>query len=351
MQIDFHHGVTYVTARLAGFEPRESDIIATAAQYVDDAVNSGTIWFKNGAMYARISSAHKMLDYRNFEALADALVWLPFHFLPGNGGLPAGQHPDGAFVQKLICLPNSPVAQDLIRSVIRERHRRYALHRLGVTLHTYADTWAHQGFVGVPHVVNHATNLTGPGGEPDHSLTDRMENYFINKALPLGHGAVLSNPDKPFLTWGYTNGHGDRIERNNPVDFLNAADHMCRVMQCFRAGDAGAATTGLSDRDRAALWDLINELRSDKPEDRHTAWLAEIARGTFSFGREAVRYVGEGDGSWKHHALGAHEPSAEEHNYREEFLASDWKLFHDALQAHRFDVMLHILPEYGICAA
>ena len=98
MQIDFHHAVTYVCARLAGFEPREADIIGTAAQYVDDAVNSGAILFNNGAMYARISSAHKMLDYRNFEALADHLVWVPFHFLPGNGGLPAGQHPAGSFV-------------------------------------------------------------------------------------------------------------------------------------------------------------------------------------------------------------------------------------------------------------
>src|ERR1700735_4575627 len=104
MQIDFHHGVTYVTARLAGFTPAEATTIATAAQYVDDAVNSGTVSFDNGAMYARISSAHKMLDYRNFEALADHLVWLPFHFLPGNGGLPAGQHPEGPFVKKLVCL-------------------------------------------------------------------------------------------------------------------------------------------------------------------------------------------------------------------------------------------------------
>ncbi len=351
MQIDFHHGVTYVTSRLAGFTHAEATIVAGASQYVDDAVSSGTIWFKNGAMYARISSAHKMLDYRNFEALADHLVWLPFHFLPGNGGFRAGQSPPGSFVQKLVCLPNSPVAQDLVRSVIRERHRRYALHRLGVTMHTYADTWAHQGFVGVPHEINHATDLTGPGGEPDHSLKDRLENFFVNKALPLGHGAVLSNPDKPFHVWGYTNGLGQRVERNNPRDFLDAADHMCRVMQCFRAGDADLAAPGLPERDRATMWGLLNSVRHDDARERHAAWLAEIKAGAFSFGPDDVTYVGEGDGSWKHVALGTHDPSVDEHEYADEFLASDWKLFHDALQAHRFDVMLHILPEYGICAA
>src|SRR5262245_26632229 len=109
MQIDFHHGVTYVVARLAGFDHRESEIVAYAAQYVDDATNAGTLIFDNGAMYERISSAHKMLDYRNFEELANHRVWIPFHFLPGNGGMPAGTDPPGTFIDKLRCTPDSPV--------------------------------------------------------------------------------------------------------------------------------------------------------------------------------------------------------------------------------------------------
>ena len=96
MQIDFHHTATYVAARAAGFGHREAETVAYCAQYVDDAVNSGTIQFLNGAMYSRISSAHKMLDYRNFEKLANHHVWLPFHFLPGNGGRRAGDVGAGA---------------------------------------------------------------------------------------------------------------------------------------------------------------------------------------------------------------------------------------------------------------
>jgi nucleoside 2-deoxyribosyltransferase len=70
MQIDFHHAVTYVVARLAGFGHREAEVVAYCAQYVDDATNTGEIIFENGAMYSRICSAHKMLDYRNFDELA-----------------------------------------------------------------------------------------------------------------------------------------------------------------------------------------------------------------------------------------------------------------------------------------
>lgn len=76
MQIDFHHAVTYVLARLAGFEHAKADVVAYAAQYVDDATNEGLIHFTNGAMYKRTSSAHKMLDYKNFADLANRQVWI-----------------------------------------------------------------------------------------------------------------------------------------------------------------------------------------------------------------------------------------------------------------------------------
>ncbi len=87
MQIDFHHGTTYCIARFAGFRHPEAEMIAYCAQYVDDAINNGLITFDNGAMFSRISSAHKMLDYRNFEELANHRVWIPFHYLLPNYGI------------------------------------------------------------------------------------------------------------------------------------------------------------------------------------------------------------------------------------------------------------------------
>jgi len=48
MQIDFHHAVTYVVARMAGFNHNEADTISYSAQYVDDATNDGVIEFTNG---------------------------------------------------------------------------------------------------------------------------------------------------------------------------------------------------------------------------------------------------------------------------------------------------------------
>ncbi len=354
MQIDFHHGVTYVAARLAGFEHEAASLIAYCAQYVDDATNAGLIRFDNGALFSRISSAHKMLDYRNFQELAIHRVWIPFHFLPGNGGLPVGEDPQGKFIDKLICRPNSDVAQQMVRECIERRDAPYGLYRLGITMHVYVDTWAHQGFAGVNHRVNEAKNLVDAHGQPDRKLTDRLTGYFVSEALPLGHGAVLSHPDKPFLRWGYTNGRGEKIARNNPKDFLEAADSMCKAMQRYLKGDPDAIVPGLPEPDKSLIALMLEGITDDSGSVRHQKWLDAIAWGKFSFGKANVTYIPKGKDSWKFLALGT-EDSVERGNevfpYHASFLASGWKLFHDALQAHHFYIIHDLLPKYGICAA
>jgi hypothetical protein len=354
MQIDFHHAVTYVGARLAGFDDQAAATIAYAAQYVDDATNSGVIHFDNGAKFERISSAHKLFDYRNFQNLANSQVWIPFHFLPGNGGLPAGQSPPGEFVEKLICRANSPIAQDLVRECIVRHQSPHGLHRLGITMHVYADTWAHQGFVGVNHRVNEARNLIDGAGQPDRRLLDRLKSYFIGEALPLGHGAVLGNPDKPFLLWGYTNGQGAVIRRNNPRDFMFAITAMYEVMHRYRLGDPDAVPPPMGNRDRQIIADLFEQTTAASSHARHAIWAQTIAAGKFSFGAANITYIPKGRGSWKYLALGTEtdvDQGNERFPYQSDFSTSDWKHFHDALQAHYRYVTRELLPRYEITIA
>ncbi len=203
--------------------------------------------------------------------------------------------------------------------------------------------------MGLQHVINAATDLTGANGEPDTALADRVANYFLNNALPLGHGTVLSHPDRPFLIWAYTNGRGERVTRNNPDDYIDAAEYMCRAMQAYRAGSLDADLPGLGADDRNVLQRMFRECRLDGAEERWDAWHREIQAGSFSFGPATIGYVGEGEGSWEHEALGEEEDG--EYTYREAFLESRWKRFHDALILHRYDVVHRILPRYGICTA
>jgi hypothetical protein len=393
MQIDGHHTATYVAARVAGFPFDEAEKIAYAAQYVDDATNSGVIQFaQSDSLYSRIASAHKMIDYSNFIDVANHLAWIPFHFLPGNGLLPAGESPEGGEIEKLICRPDSYVARDMLRSAIRDRNTPRGLHRLGIAMHVYADTFAHQGFVGSLSAANEARNLTSGDVNLDARIKAATKKELIVKAKenvaalfqflwssitllvkerksplefiqsfmqkrPVGHAAADVYPDQPYLKWQYFDYQNKLVERDNPVIFLHAMEMMVRAMQCWRSGDLTMnleLQSGLNGRDREVISRLFKETLAIDGEERRQAWLAAIKRGEFSFGSDLPEYVGKGIGSWKESALGTSKSTDsgfERFEYSATFLTSDWKLFHDALQIHRSDVVHKILPRYGICAA
>ena len=358
MQIDFHHGVTYVVARYAGFSHNEANTIAYSAQYVDDATNDGLIYFNDDIVYRRLSSAHGMIDHRNFQEINNHLVWIPFHFLPGNGGLPAGQNPQGSFIEKIICKPNSPVAHDMVQACISDQNRPYALHRLGITAHVYVDTWAHQQFAGINHPVNSVDNLQGPAPEETVSLWERAKQTVSSwgqKAIPpIGHGQALTNPDLPFAQWSYTNGLDKEIKRDNLMDFTEAADQLCKVFKGYRNKNYDPSVAGLAANEKKLLHDMMNAIRDTEADERHREWMDAIKNDAFGFGAQNLEYTGKGYGSWKHAALGATaavDTGDETYAYDPSFLTSDWKLFHDAAKEHRLTVIDDILPKYGICAA
>ena len=348
MQIDFHHAVTYIAARIAGFPHDEADIIAYAAQYVDDATCDGAIKFDNRAIYKRISSSHQSIDLENLDPVEDLLVWMPFHFLPGNGGAGAGDNPKGTFIDKLVCLPDSPVAREMVQAAITDNKKPYSLHRLGITMHVYADTWAHQGFAGVLHEINSVDDFDEIGNS---NVFEKGLKGFINRVVekaapPLGHGKANVFPDMPFLSWRYKNGRGRLIERNNTEIFCEAAGGICKAMQRYRGQDE----TGIGVNDMTSLRELFLNLKLEDGPDRHDAWVKVIASGTFSFGPAVISYADDGKDSWKAVALG-NSRDLPVYPYRESFLTSNWKYFHDALQLHRLTVSHDILPRYGICAA
>ena len=360
MQIDFHHATTYVAARLAGFDSKRADIIAYAAQYIDDATSEGAVRFSNKFMYQRISPAHKMIDTRNTRDISNHQVWIPFHFLPGNDGLSAGNNPSGKMVNRMICTPDSPIARDMVKQAIIEREKPYGLYRLGVTMHVYADTWAHQGFAGLLDSVNDVDNMveTGDSGVFNGGLWEYLSDFFDNAIPPLGHGRATIFPDMPFLQWQYETKSKKLAKRDNTEIFCVAANEMCKAMQRFLLGDPFANAHGIGENDMGKIKELFSGIKEKDGGKRHKEWLKAIRQGAFSFGSEDICYMGKEqkacDGtkekkSWKEQALGS-SVDLYTYQYKASFLKSNWKLFHDAAIAHRFYVVHELLPAYGICA-
>ena len=349
MQIDGHHTLTYVLSRMAGFEHDEANIIAHSAQYVDDATNSGNIEFTNGAMFSRISSAHGTYDMKHhLDAHENHLVWVPFHFLPGNDGKIAGENVDGSFINKLVCKPASPVAGDLLDECMKDIDKDYALHRLGITMHVFADTFAHKGFAGVIHNVNKVKNLKCDNY--DMGFFDELKSKTLSKKFPMGHGAALTCPDMPFLKWSYTNGLGELVERDNLKDFTEAAYDIFDQLNLFLQKQGKE----VKDYTKADMDQIKQNFENFKDEDgdiRHEKWLESIKNGDFSFGSVELEYKAKGKGSWKYQAINQEKDTDSDDDmfeFSDDFMNSDWRLFHVALKAHRFDIINTVLPKYGI---
>lgn len=339
MQIDFHHTVTYVVARFAGFGASQAEIIAHAAQYVDDSTESGFVRFDNEMRYYRQASAHPVMDPSNIDDDADAESWLPFHFLPGNEGLAAGNVSSSPYINRLVCRPNSAVAQDMIDYALRDKDKPWGLHRLGIAAHVYADTWAHQGFVGLNDPINTVSDIQYEDGNP-----------ILVVPLPLppvGHGQARSFPDQPYLKWSYLDNGMTRIHRDNPTDFLAAADALCTVFQRW----LGVTASGLSSAQKITIARYFALFTDEDGEDRHEKWLEELRKGSFAFGAVTLSYDAD---QWKDDALGrGYERkllalARARYPYSPSFQHCDWKLFHDAARCQRADVFTHILPQYGI---
>lgn len=354
MNIDFHYGVIYIVGRTAGLTRNEAQTVAHACQYVDDATTDGLLKFRDGQRFERFASAHGMIDYRNRVSENNRESWVPFHFVPGGEG--------DSFDDRLVCRPNSAIAKALVCDALARRHQDNALHRLGVTLHAYIDTWAHQGFSGIVSKHNQVENIIVDGID-HHGLLGRIKSTLealkdtivanaLSDCLPLGHGAALSFPDQPWTVWRYTNGHGQEVGRNNLNDFVSAAGGAYGAIRAFKEGKADLSNTPALPPDTAAtLRELLELNRSDDADERLSGLRQAVKAGKFPGVDDIPLYIAKGPDSWKHVATGivaSRDDGDERPVWQPSFETSDYRRFHDAVKEHRTALLDVILPQYGL---
>ena len=287
-------------------------------------------------------------------------MWASFHFLPGN--CPEGDH-RSEFYNRMVCWPNSAAAKATVRACIVEQDRPFGLHRLGITAHVYADTWAHQGFAGFRHKINdvRSIGLDDPPGRPasfsymwdilmGEGLGSFLALQFRRDLPPVGHGQAIHYPDHPFRRWHYRNGCGVIVTRDNTAEFLKAVEALYRMFRRYRLKNPDAAVDGLPATDRARIATNLKQFQGDDGLARNESWLESIRAGEFSFGSDNPQYKSSGPGSWKCEALGIDKAEvADDHIFDHPlpgFPTSNWKLFHDAANVHR----VRMLKEYfGMC--
>lgn len=356
MQIDMHYYGTYCIARSAGVPKDQAHRIAQCAQYVDDsnAHEREIDDHPDGGKFATVVTAHTGLDSQNRNKDDQRLVWVPFHFIPGNEG--------ETFSQRLICRKNSIIAQDMI-----EHHIEYVTEcnfgpeLVGIGMHTYADTFAHYGFAGISSRVNRivadSIKLKQSDAIVENFLGKTLnewfgkwggliENFrkFSNEVAEdvtgaLGHGGVSLYPDAPFLEWEYehefpTEAGMQFVHRNNHEDYMEAAENMWYYFH-----DVGADDDTPLFEDYAEEFSKIYDCEGDK-HARTAVWQEAARSGILGFKEEIPVYD--------------HEAIHQQHEDFSELLASDDAVdtlayrFHQAATVHRDYVTKILLPSYGL---
>ncbi len=364
MQTDMHYFGTYAMARAAGLAVHDAKMIAYASQYVDDALAGASAVHRDGGMFYSIATAHTN-SATVLNALVDQMeqrmVWVPFHFFPGNQGQTVSE--------KLLCVKDGVLVQEMVRNHVQKAIQvkdEYGLFLLGIMAHVYADTFAHYGFSGVSSRKNKviADSFELDVKNPEvrayimnkfsaflvkYSPRNLIQNYrrLISKSADvatgaLGHGAVGTYPDRPFLKWRFTYHDGrDSGWRNNPQTYLDACEKMHQAFSDF-AINAGVNTETAVEfaQIKDSVRQILN-LEGAMPE-RIQAWVNGMRKvKLFELVRDEILYYSEHE--WERQKGGF------------EYLPQSAAIadqpvykFYQAAMYHRDYTLKDLLPKHGL---
>lgn len=230
MQQDFHYYCVTVLAKAAGFSKKDALIIGYASQYVDDATESELIQLDiPGAdlKFDPVRTAYAGLKLvGSLSWSAQKRVYIPFHFIPPLPFSPQESESFSFVTQPAVGGRDgkksfAELLLDEAASESRRNHKR-RLCRIGVALHTYADTWAHQRFSGRhSREENDVENIhVWIRGNYKHR---KLENLILDMLPQIGHAEAGFFPDLAFQKWKYDSRPAPNVERDNVEQFFKAA--------------------------------------------------------------------------------------------------------------------------------
>ena len=232
MKRDAHYYGILALSRACGFKKESALTLAYASQYVDDAkINlihfqdpdkgkgstenqpfGGIIYdvVDDKEVFINMATCHSYFWIKTFNYEAMVSNTCAFHFVPGCQG--------ENFTKKLRCKEESPVILKILNEALQED----SLIKLGMVLHTYADTFSHQGFSGMLSKVNDIKECEersglyrSLGSNLIHLFKrlgqKRYEELFDRIVPAYGHGQALDFPDLPYLVWSYQYDYSDEF--------------------------------------------------------------------------------------------------------------------------------------------
>ena len=361
MQEDMHFYGTYAMARAAGIPQSDSEVIAYAAQFVDDSTKQDSEQHKDGGLLYGIATAHHSMSAVKNAAInreEQRRVWVPFHFLPGGEG--------ESLEEKILCVKDSPIAREMIAHHVGYalQKSRFGLELLGIMAHVYMDTFSHYGFSGISSDFNEVDGksfqfiqLKDPeikayierkkAGFMDKYIPSRVQSFFGETlSRGLGHGAVATYPDRPFLHWQVEferprPGSGTHSDRNNPKTFLEGCGQLHQYFAEFAKQRYADAPTVDFAKIRSTV-DTILRFEGKK-QSRIEQWCKAFHEKSLFESEEKDKKIHYDPKLWEgekkqFHNLTSSSHGLEQHAYR----------FHQAAAQHRYYILKELLPKHSI---
>ena len=357
-----HYYGTYAMARAAGLRAGICRTIAYAAQFVDDNAGKDEARFKDGGGIDYDASAHHTLNIKNLGERDQRHVWVPFHFLPGNQG--------DNFTERLVCRKNSDIAQEMVKHHLEMAEAPFTVELLGVAAHVYADTFSHYGFSGVSshhnRVINDSWKFFDLNPNTEKYIMDKAEDHkrkywdepggllinikssFVEVASgALGHGAVLTFPDRPYLEWDfeYELPEPRRERRSNRATFLEGCEALYSMFRRF--ADIHPRLAENNGKKFTDIRDLVKRVIDTQAsmDNRIEAWQeASKSDDLFVNGGESIPPYDEAE--W-----GNIIKNMKDRENSEYALSTPVYRFFQAVSLHRNYVLRELLPKHKLIVA
>lgn len=204
MDSEFHYFATGIIAHAAGFSREDARTIAHACQYTDDNDMTITVKDRSEQREPFVSTISQTMDITR-PRLERLHIYPAFHFIPGDYDGPSTDRRDGK-LHLLNTTPDSVLAREQLQAALKVQDET-RLYRIGIALHAYADTFAHQNFAG---------------------LNDTFNGQMMDMKPNIGHADSEHHPDWPGHRWS-----DDRLvhpEIDNNMRFLAAAGRMHEIL-------------------------------------------------------------------------------------------------------------------------
>lgn len=307
MNINFHYYAIKAAGKTAGLQEDQAQLLAEYSQFIDDFATKKTIkvigripqYVVDAGLVSGSARDEIELVTTGFGTIWETIalsneslqnrMLVPFHFIP---------------VQRLAADNyNDPVTParigdaSLIGGWVRDEIARYrggdqnlVIQRLGMVLHIFSDTLAHQRFCGHwnkacnNYAVTRATSFQNPD-----SPRDVLRKYTGKKGLPaIGHTTVDHAPDDSDISFAmvHQNDPAKTYSRNNSGAF---ADFAVYIMDELARGLGTRLPFSQTEKDtytekfyRGFLAD------NDNPASMLHAWRTQFPAVNFSYDKMAV---------------------------------------------------------------